>query len=265
MKLLLETQDFALELAKSEIEKTTNKKVTINKNKLELEADEKDILNILHYSRLIENVTFENQNIYGFNLQEREHIINKSESFNPLLANYLLYLLELDKEEEFTIIDPVSNFAEILIEASNFKPRTPLHLKKRLTIPAKTMFKLPITMPEKRKNQNKITAIVQNNKKFKQAKENIVLSGQKIKLSQFELDWLDIKFEKHDFDYCISYIPKSFCKETIQQYFYMAEFITKKKIGLISEQEIPNSILKKYKLKISKLEKINSHHLLVIE
>lgn len=198
--------------------------------------------------------------LIGFNLGKRDYKINiNSNSCNSFVVNYLFFLLELEKEKNLFIIDPVASLGDILIEASFFNPIIPINIKKKNEISFSKIFS-EIDFPKNNINgkKNKFIGIVQNNKIFKQIKENISYSSQKIKISQYELDFLDVKFKKGQIDYLVSNLPsfkieKEF-NEFLKEFFYQAEFIIKKKIGIISKKEISLKIIKKYKLLI-KIEK----------
>lgn len=197
--------------------------------------------------------------LVGFKLSRRDYKLNiNSTSINSLIPNYCMYLLGMDEEENLSVIDPVANLGEIINEVSLFNPRKAMNLKLRHNFPICKIFGLNPQLPKNIDDKNKYVAVVQNNKIFKEIRENINFSGQKIKVSQYELDWLDVKFKKNDHDYVISQFPsfqdeeesKAFQKE----FFYQAEFICKKKIGLISKKEINMLYLRKYRLRILRKE-----------
>ncbi len=196
----------------------------------------------------------------GFELSKRDYKINvNSLTLNSLVYNYVFYLLGLDKLEKYSIIDPLANYGEITIEASYFNPRNALNLRKRYDLPVMKLFNLKFEMPKEIANKNKYIAVVNGNRAFKFIKENLNYTNQKIKVSDYELDWLDVKFKGEDLDYVITQLPTSNDNgefDKIQkEFFYQAEFIAKKMICVISKKEIDKKYLKEFKLKL-KMEKV---------
>jgi len=192
--------------------------------------------------------------LIGFDLTKREYKINiNSNSINSIVCNYLFYLMELDKEKKpLSIIDPVCSLGDLIIESSFFNPKIPLNIKKKNIIVFSKVFS-NISLPKiEDKSKLKLIGVVQNNKVFKQLKENITHSSQKIKTSQYELDFLDVKFHRGDNNYLICNLPMfkdaKENEEFLKEFFYQAEFIVKKKIGIISKKEINEKTFKKYKL-----------------
>lgn len=264
-EIKLQTQTFIEELAKQEIQQYTQNKIIKKEDGLIIEfKEEQEMLefcyNIIYYSRTIERIYLTKDNkkldLTGFNLTKRDYKLNKSQyDLNPLIVNYALTLLNINKEKELSIIDPIANIGDIMIEASLFYPRKALNVKHRHELPIYQELKKSI-IPKNIIDKNKYIGVVQDNKKFKLIKENITYSGQKIKLSQYELDWLDVKFKNKSIDYVFSYFHR-LDDETQREFFYQSEFISKKKICIISHEEINRDYLKKYKLKIDHEEKID--------
>lgn len=258
------TQEFIKEFAKQEIKEYTKNEIKEKENTLKIQFnEEKEMIefcyNIIYYSRTIENIYLiknnKQINLTNFNLTKRSYKLNKDNSeLNSIIINYVLKLLNIDKRTELSIIDPIANLGDIIIETSLFSPRKPLNVKHRHELPIYKEFKKSI-MPKNNQDKNKYIGVVKDNKEFKLIKENITYSGQKIKLSLFELDWLDVKFKKKSIDYVFSYFNK-LNDELQKEFFYQSEFISKKKICIISKEEINKNYIKKYKLKINHEETI---------
>lgn len=235
-------------------EKLFGKLCLENSNKLKVNLTSPDLSFKLF---TIDKISFLVLDLIGFKLSKRDFKINfNSSSINSLIPNYCFYLLGMDKEKSFSIIDPFANLGDIAIEASIFNPRVPLNVQKKESFPISKLFSISFPFPKvSKKNNNKIIAIVQNNKVFKEIKENISFSSQKIKVSQYDLDFLDVKFKKDQVDYVISQLPSNLedgdFAEVQREFFYMAEFIFKKAICIISKKKIYPKILKKFKLKIN--------------
>ncbi|MDA3855865.1 MAG: hypothetical protein PF569_06385 [Candidatus Woesearchaeota archaeon] len=271
----LQTQEFIKELAKQEINEYTNNKINQEENIFKVEfKEEKDMIefcyNIIYYSRTVEKIFLikdkEKIDLTNFNLTKRDYKLNKSKyKLSPLIVNYALYLLNINKEKELSIIDPIANIGDIIIETSLFYPRKALNVKHRHELPIYKELRKSI-IPKSTIDKNKYIGVLQENKEFKLIKENITYSGQKIKLSQYELDWLDVKFKSKSIDYVFSFFNK-LNDEMQREFFYQSEFISKKKICVISNEEINKNYLKKYKLKIEHEETIhyeNKNYLIYI-
>ena len=88
--------------------------------------------------------------------------------------------------------------------------------------------------------------------KKKQLKENISYSSQKVKVSQFDFTWLDVKFQKDEFDFVVSAFPKFKSKEEKEEFcdkfFYQCEFIAKQGICVISYEKLDLKHSRKYGL-----------------
>ena len=235
-------------------EKIFGKLLLENSNKLKVDLKSPDLSFKLF---TIEKKSFLALDLIGFKLSRRDFKINlNSTSINSLVPIYCFYLLGLDKEKSFSIIDPFANLGDIIVEASLFSPRFPLNIKKKDLFPVNKIFPKSKVFPKSEKNnKNKFIAVVQNNKVFKEIKENILYSSQKIKVSQYNLDFLDVKFKEGQVDYVISQLPSNLedgdFGEVQKEFFYMAEFIFKKGICTISKKKIYPKTLKKFKLKIN--------------
>lgn len=200
--------------------------------------------------------------LVGFNLFNREFRLNtNADSINSSVINYCFHLMELDLEEDkFSVIDPLANYGEVIIEASLLTPRKPLNVKSRNEINIYKALKERSQIPTSDEDRNKYVGIVQNDTEFSKLKENINHSSQKIKTSKFELEWLDSKFKGEEFDYVVTSFPlfkdEKYKAEFIDQFFYQAAFIFKKLIGVISREKIDEKLIKKHKLDISDYEEI---------
>ncbi len=192
-------------------------------------------------------------------LTKRHYKANSSfSSLNAIIPNYLFHLLELSKQKEISVLDPNANLGEVIIEASLLNK--PTHIKQRQSLPILKLFNQRIPIPLIPKTKDKLIAVVQDNKTFKMLRENINLSGQKIKISQYDFDWLDVKFHKGDIDYVITQFPNIKDEQEYEQFqkdfFYQAEFVKQKKIGIITKLPINEKIAKKNKLKVTHQEEI---------
>ncbi|MFW6286282.1 MAG: THUMP domain-containing protein [Nanoarchaeota archaeon] len=196
--------------------------------------------------------------LLGFNLSKRDYKINTNHStINSLVITYALNLLELNKLQNnpkiknYTIIDTNANLGDLIIESSLFNPRNTLNMKKKFHLPIYKIFSQNPPVPQDNNTKNKFIAIVQNNKIFKQIKENIKFHGTKIKVSQYELDWLDVKFKKNQIDYGITQLPifkeNDELKNYLNTFFYQIEFIISKKFIIISKKKIDKKYYSKYK------------------
>ena len=200
--------------------------------------------------------------LIGFDLSKREYKLNSdSMSINSSVSNYLFSLMNLDEEEEpFSIIDISANLGDLIIEAAIFNPRQNLNIRHKTKFPIYKLLKKLIPTPKTEDTKNKILAVVQNNNTFKNLRENVNYSGQRIKISQFEFDWLDVKFQAQEIDYVISQIPTFDTeKESLDyqdEFFYQAEFIVERLIGVVSKKPISKKPLEKYKLEIQEQEEI---------
>lgn len=189
--------------------------------------------------------------LVGFPLTKREYKQHMHpNTINPIVINYFLECLQID--ENSTFIDPLASLGDVAIETLYNTSNMPLHIRKRkqMTLSSFGLVKMP-QIPSK---FAKGYAIVQDNKAFKYIKEHLQHSGVKIKVSHYELDWLDVKFKEGKVDYLISFLPnikdETQRADMLKELFYQAEFVTKKKIGIISRQKIELKYLKENKLKV---------------
>ncbi len=220
-----------------------------NQDKLE-ELLEK---NIKVKEEVIGKEKFKLVDLVGFDLMKRDYMLNKSDSCVDLRAIIFgLYGLELDrKKKSISIIDPYANLGEVILESSIFNPKLALNMKKRFDFNVCKIFNFTPSMPKEQKGAvSNFTAIVLDNIKFKQLKENIAFSSQKVKISQFDFTWLDVKFQKDEFDFVITSFPKfkdeKEAKDFCDKFFYQAEFIAKQGICVISFDKIDLKYSRKY-------------------
>lgn len=300
--IIIKTQEFVDKFAQFEIEdaiendskksktfdfkKIKNGLYEIEFSKVEKKEAFKFIYNILYYSRVIENLYLNIDNLdldienfiieeidfnkekkikvidlFGFNLIDREYKVNVNNNSIPaIISVFCFYLLTIDEiENKYSIIDPISNLGDIIIEAAAFHPRKAFNIKKRHSIPAKKIFNLIPPIPKLIKDNNKYLSVVQDNKIFKEQKENLNFSGQNIKISQFDIDWLDAKFQEASNDFVISFIPEfKNIKEKnkfLKEFFYQIEFIFNESICVISRDEIDAKYFKDNELQLE-IEKI---------
>lgn len=245
---------------KNEFEKIIGSKILEKYDNLKVDLSNPDLtFKILNTNRgcaeMNRNTFYLGLDLAGFKLTKRDYKLNiNSNSINSQIPNYCFYLMNLEKEERFSLLDPAASLGETIIEASLFNPRKPLNLKKRYNMTITKIFgKIP-QLPKGFRDDNKYIAIVQNNKIFKQLRENINYSSQKIKISQYDFDWLDVKLKESEVDYVISNFPSFKEQEEFEKFqegfFYQAEFITAKKVCVISKKQVSKKIVKKHNLKI---------------
>lgn len=198
--------------------------------------------------------------LIGFNLSKKDYKLNtNSNTINSLIPTYCFYKLGLDKlKSPITIMDPCASLGDMIIESSLFK--SPVNIKKRHQIVIYKLFGIYTNIPKTKDDKNKYIAIVQNNKIFKQLKENISFATAKVKVSQFEFDWLDVKYKKDEIDYIITQFPQIKDKQEFEdfqkEFFYQAEFICKTAICIITKTKISEKYIKKNNLKITSKDKI---------
>ncbi len=188
-------------------------------------------------------------------LTKRWYKLNKN-SLTPstLLPNLCFYKLGLETTN-FSLLDPLANYGEFIIEAALFNPRQPIKIK-----PRKIHRILNIKTPYFTKQKSKLHAVVQDNGAFKKLKENLKYVNAKIKVSMFDLEWLDTKFAKDSFEYAVFLLPiykdEKHNKEIQETLFYNLEYIIKNKICFTATKPIEESIINKYNLKIESVEEI---------
>ena len=215
--------------------------------KLKVDLENYDLFFIVFEKNLLLDLT-------NYDLSKKNYYINNipNLSLNKILINYIFYLMEIDKEKKFSFIDVDSHFGDFIIEVNNFNLREKniyIYNIPFIKIFDEIEFKIE---KNKNKNKNKVVGIVDDNITYKKINENIKLSKQKIKISQFDFDFLDVKFVKNNFDYCITQLKKFKSKDLekkyLDEFFHQIEFIIKKKFCLISRYKFSvEKYLKKYK------------------
>jgi len=267
-EIIIKTYSFVENFLKYDLKRDDIKKIDENSFQINIK-DESELqefmTHLLYFSRLVKRVLLKKDDelidMFDFDLSVRDYKLNKSkEDLNPILINYCLYQLGLDEEdEEYSIIDPIANKGEVIIETEIFASKKPLNLQKRLKIPYVKQFKTFPSLPNKQTTKNKVLAFVQDNLDFKELKENINFANSKIRVSKYELDWLDVKFKEAEVDFSISQIPaledEKF-NDLIEELLYMSAFVISDAICLISKKEIPKNIIKKHELEIDFEEKV---------
>lgn len=266
LKVELETFEFDNELVIQEIKNLTNIKdiKELDDGLFEINFETKEelydvVINLIYYSRLIYDINLIENNkeidLIGFDLSKREYRINSSDSYlDPTIVNYLLYLLEIDKlEKKFSLIDPISGYGDVIIEASLFNPRKPLNVKNRFKLNISKHFNKIPEIVKSEVDKNKYISIVQDNIEFKKTKENLNHCSQKIKVSKYDLDWLDIKHEENSIDYVVTYFPdvdKEHREDILKETLYQCEYICRDKIAIITHEKIDSKVFKEFKLKL---------------
>lgn len=204
--------------------------------------------------------------LVGFNLTKRDYKLNKNSSMiSSLIVLFCLEKLSLRKFENILICDCFANMGDVIIESSLYLNNFNIFYNKRYCIVLYKLFEdkyfdfLKSYKLIESKNNFKFLGIVQNNKIFKQLRENINFFASKIKISQFDISWFDVKFKSEQVDFLITqfefFKDKDDFENFQKEFFYQAEFFVKNKICIISKQKINNFYLKKYNLNL--IEKIN--------
>lgn len=226
--------------------------------------------NIINEDNNKDNKNKNNTNNYlaldlvGFNLLKRNYKLNSGAlTINSIIPNYCFYLLGVDEmDSNYSIIDPISSLGDIVLEAASFNPRLALNEKNKHNLPIKKLFNFmpPLILNNKSKYKVKVYSIVQNNKVFKNQRENMNFAGYNYKLSQFDVDWLDVKFKEAQVDFVVSQIPE-FLDDVkrdkfLKEFFYQVEFIFNEALAVISKKEIDKKYFKENELLIQDEKKI---------
>jgi hypothetical protein len=285
--IYIKTYDWLLDLTADEIFDLTNyESKALSDSILEIKIDDnddKDLFNFVYelayYSRTIENVYLKVErdnsflkmpkidvdidgkkvrvfDLVGFDLSKREYKINlNSDSINPLIVNSCFYLLGLDEEDKYSITDLSAGFGDVILEASLFHPRKALNVKDRHSLNIYKAFKhFRAEVPKNPIDKNKYNAVVQTDKEFSKLRENLNKSPEKIKVSKFELDWIDVKFKEEQFDFVMTSIPlfkdEKVREKFLDQFFYQAEYICKNAICVISREVIDKKFYEKHELEL---------------
>ncbi len=201
--------------------------------------------------------------LFGFDLTKRSYKLREFEdSLSPIVSSYAMYLLGLDNEEKLSILDPYAQLGDLSIESSLFQPRVPLFVKEKRQTTLAKLFTLPLGVPKKISDSNKLMAVIEGDETFKFFKENLSYAGTKIKVSQFDFDWLDVKYHKGDFDYILTQFPYFDSleeqREFEEPFFYQGEFVAKKAICVITESEVIQEILDKHNLVVKERRELDT-------
>lgn len=201
-------------------------------------------------------------NLLGFDLTKRSYKLREFEdSLSPIVSSYAMFLLGLDKEEKLSILDPYAQLGDLSIESSLFQPRVPLFVKEKRQTTLAKLFTLPLGVPKKISDSNKLMSVIEGDETFKFFKENLSYAGTKIKVSQFDFDWLDVKYHRGDFDYILTQFPYFDSvdeqREFEEPFFYQGEFVAKKAICVITESEIIQEILDKHNLVVKEKRELD--------
>lgn len=213
------------------------------KDTLEIETD--DFFKIVQNSHFIEILEHNGEDAVGFSLFSRQ-FLHTNREIPSYVVDILVNDMKITKED--SIIDPCAGFGEVILETGVFIYGIPLHMRKNFFYAQKEDLKSP--MPKLTPTKHKLTAVVQDNMEFKKIQENAKFFRLKPKCSKFEFDWLDVKYHEGDFDYVITAFPEFEVKEEKEdfekEFFYQAEFISKKKIGVITTQKISKTSYGEY-------------------
>jgi hypothetical protein len=209
----------------------------------------KKLTEFVYYSRSCQNVFIDGKDAIGFSLLKRTYTDDENE-----VILYLILLNLLDEEKIKKAIDPHAHDGNLAIETKLFLENMPLHTKERFEYYFTKKYNYRSSLPMLKEKKN-MTAIVSQAVDIKNLKEQIMINRIKLKISQFDFDWLDVKFQRDDFDLVISDIS-DLEKDELDQFLYMSEFISGNKIALISEKKISKKSINKYKLKIDFEEEI---------
>ncbi len=247
---------------------------TEGKKELEMELGEKilDILpsltvdlrnaQITFFAREVGNKLLVSLDLTQFFLTQRPYKIHHNQnSLSADFANYLLRKMGRQNRRKASFIDPSANLADLILELVLREEKFAKHLHNVSSLPYTKILKKKLLPPEKVKgSQNTYFAIVQHNKHFKELKENIATLPFKIRVSQYEADWLDVKFKKNELDYVLSALPifkdKDEWEKFIDQFLYQTEFVCKHSITLLSPQALSKKVRQKYRLKTQFEEEI---------
>lgn len=250
--LILESLNFCFENAKRELDnlKVNYKIVKDDSFRVDL-GSEKKLVDF--FSKVYFNSNFfvgvflldgkKKVDMVGFDLSKRDYKLN-GEEVSSLVVNMLIENLEI-KEKKFSFIDPIARKGDVLIEVLENLCNSNKHFKQRFEIPFVEKFG-DLSLPKKIEKNIKVQGVVQDSLDFKYLKENVSYSSKKVKISEYELDWLDVKFREGEFDYLITFLED---EDLVEDLLYQGEFVTKKKIGIVSLFELDKKVVKSKKLK----------------
>jgi hypothetical protein len=255
--LELFTENFLQNLLLEEVKELTGKKAKKEKDYLLLEVSEEELqksLSQLYFkSRFCQNIFLKEKkmDVFGFSLQERK-LLHKQSPFS--VAQRILFFAELEipKGETLSCIDPKAEYGELILEAASWMRDSFLHERARFETPAFRELKLSLQVSNKEKNKSKLQAICQENQELRYLKENAEALMEKVSSSQYDFDWLDVKWQEDNFDYALTELYEDELEEVqLEELLYQMEFLSKK-MGILSNFKIPNKVLKKAKLKKDK-------------
>ena len=195
------------------------------------------------YIHLFEDEAFWGVDICGFDLGKRQYKVYNHPS--ALRGNLLSSVLGLaDVEKNHTIIDPYCKEGSLLIEAALFASgKSPHFFEKELFLFSRSeLLKEKVIKSPWEKEQSKTTSTItgfdESLKNIKATKANAKIAGVKdcIEVSKLQVDWLETKFEKGSVDRIVT-LPPQYTKyadtkkvtKALNEFFYQAEFILKKK------------------------------------
>lgn len=225
------------------------------------------IQQLLYHSHPFYKITNEkNEEVFQFNFDEKEYLqynITKEIEYIPLV-NYLMYSTcnyiydIVDEEEELKfvkIIDPLCEIKTLPIEYMLYLEQSLQRINKKTLINTDIISnQISLLKSEKPSFKTQFTTIMQDQQLFKQLREESIKARVKLKQSQFELDFLDVKFQEEQFHVTTSLIlhkSKKEFDELIKEYLYQCEFITSHIITFICEyKDLPKDKLKKYHLEV---------------
>ncbi len=219
------------------------------------DSNENKIVDLDFYEKeyLLYNVNQENDMIvyvYLMILKTVEYFKNKQSNEN------------LKKIPILKIIDPYSSYKTLPIEFLLYLEQSLQRVNIRKYVSKEFNYQIPILKSTKQPFKTQFSSIVQDQQQLKQLREESIKARVKLKISQYEIDWLDVKFHKDDVHITTSILldfeEKEEFEEFISQYLYQAEFISSVCISIIVPFEIDLEILKEFKLKV--VEKIEVEH-----
>ena len=249
-------------------------KTSIKKEFIEcIFSDEKEYIELLgqllFFSHPFESITNDkDEELFEFDFYDKEYLLYDTDEEIELLPETYTLLYEmislnptLFSQKKIKIIDPYTTskilpIETILLIQHQLQNTTRKHLVNKEVF--SKPFSLPKTTPSTQVN---FTAVVNQQELFKQLREESIKARTKIKLSQFGLDWLDVKYVENQFDCAISNVSnldfsvKEF-DEFLEEYLYQASFVTKSMIGILTPFEINEKIIKKNKLKVTSKKNI---------
>jgi hypothetical protein len=159
-KLIVKSFDFLNQYSKLELTQFTGQSWTqIDEETFELGVQTKEEItkhtySLVYYSRCFDGIYLQTSekfdilekveidynskpievyDLIGDILEARSYKINEDDNYlSHFLVNYCCYKLELEKEEKiFSVIDPMAELGDIIIETALFNPRKPLYVTEK--------------------------------------------------------------------------------------------------------------------------------------